>query len=101
MKKAQITLLAGLWALLPLMTGCSTIHKSADQGDLAKVDVHLQKGAGVDARDEFGRTPLMWGAEDLDVVRYLVEKGADVNARDANGETVFLDLGSAGQALGG
>ena len=74
-------------ALLPLLGGCATIHTSADAGDLAKVDQLLEKGIAVDARDEFGRTPLMWATEDLEVVRHLAERGADIDARDANGET--------------
>ena len=90
MKNVAIMSLSVLWAVVPLLAGCSTILKSADQGNLAKVDGHLQKGTGVDARDEYGRTPLMWGAEDLDVVRYLVEKGADVNARNSAGETPLM-----------
>ena len=90
MKKYACLSLSILWAAVPLLAGCSTIHKSADQGDLARVDEHLQKGVGVDARDEFGRTPLMWGSEDVDVVRYLVEKGADVNARNTAGETPLM-----------
>ena len=80
-------LCATLWALAPFVAGCGTIHKSVDKGDLTKVEEHLQKGIGVDARDEWGRTPLMWSTEDLDVARYLVENGADVNARDADGAT--------------
>ena len=47
-------------ALVPWLGGCATIHKSADVGDLAKVDQLLEKGVAVDARDEYGRTPLMW-----------------------------------------
>ena len=89
MKNAGIMLCATLWALAPFVAGCGTIHKSVDKGDLAKVEEHLQKGIGVDARDEWGRTPLMWSTEDLDVARYLVENGADVNARDAKGDTTL------------
>ena len=87
MKRILKLSLALGWALVPLLGGCATIHKSADGGDLDKVGQLLQKGVAVDARDEFGRTPLMWAIEDLDSVRYLAEQGADVNARDANGET--------------
>ena len=97
MKNVAIMSLSVLWAVVPLLAGCSTILKSADQGNLAKVDGHLQKGTGVDARDEYGRTPLMWGAEDLDVVRHLVEKGADVNARDELGETPLMKAAWVGQ----
>jgi ankyrin repeat protein len=77
-------------ALLPLWTGCTTIHKAVEKGDLAQADEILQKGIGVDARDPDGRTPLMWAAGNLPVVRYLVEQqGVDVNAKDQNGETAL------------
>jgi len=85
-----------IWALAPLLGGCATIHKSADAGDLDKVDQLLEKGVAVDARDEFGRTPLMWATGDLDVVRHLADRGADIDARDANGETALMKAAFVG-----
>ena len=96
MKRILKLKLGLVWALVPLLGGCATIHKSADMGDLDKVGQLLQKGVAVDARDEFGRTPLMWAIEDLGSVRYLAERGADVNARDANGETALMKAAFVG-----
>ena len=59
MKPIGTILTVSCVALLPLLGGCATIHKSADAGDLDQVDRLLDKGIAVDARDEFGRTPLM------------------------------------------
>src|SRR5262249_48765414 len=53
-------------------------------GDLAAVKTAVEKGADVNARNEYGVTALWIAAskEKLDVVEFLVGKGADVNARD-------------------
>ena len=66
-----------------------TIQEAAEQGNLADVKQHLQKGAAVNAKDKDGYTPLMAAAinGNLDVVKFLVDKGADVNARGNDGET--------------
>ncbi|KAH7000722.1 ankyrin repeat-containing domain protein [Ilyonectria destructans] len=53
------------------------------------VKLLLEKGADVEAKDEYGRTPLSWAAEDghEDIVKLLFEKGADVEAKDKHGGT--------------
>ncbi|NOZ23135.1 MAG: hypothetical protein GXP25_18835 [Planctomycetes bacterium] len=63
--------------------------ESAGAGDMGKVVALLQWGASVDARGEYGRTPLHRAAEhgQMKVAELLVSKGADVNARDDNGKT--------------
>lgn len=53
-------------------------------GDVAAVRAAVEKGADVNARNEYGVTAL-WIAtskDKLDVIEFLVSKGADVNARD-------------------
>ncbi len=46
----------------------------------------VQAGADVNARDEFGRTPLS-ACFDTDYARALIDLGADVFARDKQGKT--------------
>jgi len=86
-----------LAALLPLAAGCMNIHKAANRGDLAGVRGFVQAGTAVDARDAYGRTPLMYMLSDLESVRYLVEAGADVNARDQQGETPLMRVAFLGK----
>jgi len=92
--------------VLPILTGCSTLHLASAQGNLAGVQKHLQKGADVNARDFMNDlTPLQWATMDgalsqpgnLDVVQCLVAHGADVNARGgAIGNTPLIMASGAG-----
>ena len=79
-----------LLLLAPVFSGCANLHKAAGRGDLAEAERFLQKGADVNAKDAYGRTPLMWALDNPEAVRFLVENGADVNARDVNGETALM-----------
>ncbi|NCA81990.1 MAG: ankyrin repeat domain-containing protein [Opitutae bacterium] len=97
MRNGRTVLFALSWMLLPLLTGCLGLHKAVGRGDLAKAGQFLQKGVEVDARDSYGRTPLMWATTDLSAVQYLVDKGADVNAKDINGETALMKAAFLGQ----
>ena len=53
----------------------------------------LESGADVEARDNFGRTPLSSAAAKgrEPVVRQLLDKGADVEAWDNSGQTSVQD----------
>jgi ankyrin repeat protein len=44
-------------------------------------------GADVNAKDEFGNTPLHKSSINPDKIRYLISHGADINARDNDGKT--------------
>ena len=63
----------------------------AREGDLARVRETLGRGAGVDARDTYGRTALdVAGAGGhLDVVRELLDRGAVVDAFSVDGMTAI------------
>ena len=53
----------------------------------------LDAGAEVDARDDDGRTALMWAARDnmdIDAIKALLDAGADVDARDDDGRTALM-----------
>ena len=66
-----------------------SIHQAAKDGNIEAVKQHLDAGADVNTKDEFGRTPLHGAAYKghKETVELLIAKGADVNAKDKRGWT--------------
>jgi ankyrin repeat protein len=62
------------------------------KGHLAVIELLLQKGANIDAKDKLRWTALMWSVwySHLEVVKTLLAKGADVNAMDGAGTTAVM-----------
>jgi hypothetical protein len=69
--------------------------EAIETGKLATVDALLAKGAGINARDKYGRTALMKSADagNLPLMAMLLQRGADVSAEDSQGLTA-ADLAS-------
>ncbi|MGD0499008.1 MAG: ankyrin repeat domain-containing protein [Bryobacteraceae bacterium] len=65
--------------------------RAARQGDTPRVRALLDAGAGLEARDKNGRTPLLCAAEQghADTVRLLLDRGAESGARDREGLTAY------------
>jgi ankyrin repeat protein len=65
---------------------------AVDMGYFEMVLDLIQKGVDVNARDEYGRTPLMLTSEigHTEIAEFLIQKGADINARDADGWTSLM-----------
>jgi cytohesin len=78
--------------------GHTPLHLAAARGHLAAVELLLQHGATVDARDRRNGTPLhlaAWAGH-LKVAEVLLRAGADLNAlADYNGGATPLDLAFA------
>jgi peptidoglycan/LPS O-acetylase OafA/YrhL len=108
-----LPLLAGMFTIVPLTVGVSTLamsfapRKSGDTaqavgasniwaaagaGDLGAIERHLASGVAVDALDpDRGGTPLMWAAVAgrAEATELLIERGADVNAAGQDGGTAL------------
>lgn len=67
----------------------SMLHQAAHYGLEVVVRDCLRRGDSVEARDEFGSTPLHYAvlAEQDDIVKYLLDHNADVNAANHEGVT--------------
>ena len=71
------------------MVTLSGAGQTAEGESLDVARLLIEHGAEVDARDEFGTTPLHAAVVrgSLDVVRLLIELGADIEAKSADGVT--------------
>ena len=67
----------------------ASLREAAMFGKIEAVKQHIAAGADVNAKDEWGTTPLHSAASEghKEVVELLIEKGADVNAKDVDGDT--------------
>jgi len=74
-------------------TGGTLLHSAAEGGMVLLAELALAKGAGIDARDRYGRSPLhlaaLWGRTAL--VEQLLNRGAERDIRTPTGATA-LDL---------
>ncbi|WP_306536757.1 ankyrin repeat domain-containing protein [Geobacter sp.] len=69
--------------------------------DLDMVKLLVKKGAGINARDYYQKTPLIleaenWSDANPEVVRHLLEHGADINAQDDKGRSALLAVAERG-----
>ena len=79
------------------------LHRAVRKNDLPMIEVLLDAGADVDARDGGGGTPLHVAAnysDKLAVSKVLLAAGADVNARDSNWNTPLHELARFNHPLG-
>jgi ankyrin repeat protein len=67
--------------------GSTALHHAAGYGPLDNLQLLIDKGADVNAKNRRGSTPLHWAIHDEAKVRLLLAKGANVNARQAQGRT--------------
>ena len=71
----------------------SELLKAAKEGELSRIKTILEKGADVNAKGNFGDTPLHHATHyaaancNIEIVRFLIEKGADVNSETGLGDS--------------
>ena len=71
----------------------AALRKAAQDGEMQTVNVLVAKGVNVNAKDDTGKTALLWVAparDNPEMVRALIALGADVNVRDNDGETALM-----------
>lgn len=71
----------------------AALRQAAQDGEMTTVKDLLGKGANLNARDDLGRTALLWIApakDNPEMAKFLISKGADVNAKDNQGETALM-----------
>ena len=76
-----------------------SIHVAAELGNAEAVKQHLASGADVNAKGQFGTTPLREAAFEghKEIAELLIANGADVNAKHGNGWTPLHDAAYEGQ----
>ncbi len=67
-----------------IWSGRTLLHYAAEEGHKEMAELLMAEGANVNAKDNWGSTPLLpaadWGRKE--VVALLISNGADVNAKD-------------------
>ena len=96
MKHLLLTTIAAM-----VLVGCGPsedIHQAAYDGNIEAVKQHLDAGADVNAKNEWGdgeSTPLHYAALNgqKEIAELLIAKGADVNAKDGIGGKTTARMG--------
>ena len=68
----------------------AAIILAAKSGDAKIVELLIQEGAKVDARDDEGRTALFFANVGSKVFGSLMSAGSDIHARDHEGNTILM-----------
>ena len=88
-----------LQVFIPKGADVSTLPLAAYMGDLGRMKALVEQGADINAKDEFGWTPLYWAAStgQAEAAEFLVAKGADVQAKTKDEATPLHQAASAGE----
>lgn len=68
------------------------LSEAAKYGKVELMEFFITRGADIDIRGRFGRTPLMVAVQNdqKDAVAFLVTNGADINAKDNGGVSAYI-----------
>ena len=69
-----------------------SLHIAALQGNIAAIKQHIQAGSDLNAKDQYGSTPLIIAAVfgKTNVALALIEAGADLNMTNNDGSTALI-----------
>ena len=78
--------------------GCTALHWAADKNHADMVQVLIDAGADIEARDTSRNSPLLWacGSGSLDAVKLLVRAGAGVSVTNNEGHTFLTAAADCG-----
>lgn len=67
----------------------NSLHTVAAKGDLELCKLLIEHGKDINAKDEWGLTPLLWAAQHgrTATCKLLLDHGADINVADEYGKT--------------
>jgi ankyrin repeat protein len=82
-----------------LPDGSTYLHRAAERGDVVEGMRLLDRGAGIEARDGWGRTALIVASQvgDEEIVRLLVDRGANLDVQNHNGMTALMEAALSGR----
>ena len=71
------------------VAGTRPLHTAAFSNSSDAINLLLDRGAELEARNQYGRTPLFWAVlnNSADAVNLMIKRGADIKARDEDGDT--------------
>ena len=79
--------------------GSTLLHHAAAFGGLDVMELLIDKGADVNAKNRRAAMPLHWAIHDAAKVRLLISRGAQVNARQVEGRTPLYQATVLGGGL--
>src|SRR5215475_678312 len=79
--------------------GSTALHHAAGYGPVGNLQLLIDKGADVNAKNRRGSTPLHWAIHDEAKVRLLLSKGANVNAKQAQGRAPLYLAAMLGKSV--
>lgn len=99
-KVLKLITLAGI--LMTSIAQANSLHEAILKNDLKGLNKILEskeKDSLIEARDDQGRTPLLYSTQlnKVEMAKALIKSGADVNAKDAKQDTPYLFAGAEGR----
>lgn len=81
---------------VPLADNSLALEKAASSGDLIKLRVLLEVGAGASAKSLAAALVHAAGSGNVDALRLLLQQGAGITSRDGRGRTVLIAAVASG-----